>query len=185
MGTDKALVEVAGAPMVQWVAATLERAGLEVVTSGGPHRVPGYENIADAPGLRGPLAGLAGALENSNASAVLLVAVDQPLLRLATLEQLLAISTHDAVVPLDAGHPQVTCALYRTSCLPELRRIEGTIPNVSIRDLLARVDVRYVEPAEWTKWGENGRSWRSIDTPADLAAIEVDLVADRSREPGE
>jgi molybdopterin-guanine dinucleotide biosynthesis protein A len=114
-----------------------------------------------------------------------LAAVDQPLIRLTTLQHLLASPTHDAVVPLAAGHPQVTCALYRASCLPELRRIEDTIPNVSIRDLLARVNVRYIEPAEWTEWGEDGRSWRSIDTPADLAAIEADLVADRSREPGD
>lgn len=185
MGTDKALVELAGAPMVQWVAATLERAGLDVVTVGGPHRVPGYDNIADAPGWGGPLAGLAGVLENSDGSAVVLAAVDQPLLRQTTLERLLAVDGHDAVVPRDGGHPQVTCALYRPSCLPILRRIEGTIPNVSIRDLLARASVRYIEPAEWANWGEDGRSWRSIDTPADLAAIESDLVAGRSREPGE
>ena len=185
MGTDKALVKVAGVPMVQWVAATLEQAGLDVVTVGGPHRVPGYDNLADAPGLGGPLAGLAGALEKSAGSSVVLVAVDQPLLRPRTLERLLAMPGHDAVVPMDAGHPQVTCALYRPSCLPVLQSIEGTIPNVSIRDLLARAAVRYIEPAEWTDWGEDGRSWRSIDTPADLAAIESDLVADKSRDSGE
>ncbi len=185
MGTDKALVEVAGVPMVQWVAATLERTGLDVVTVGGPHRVPGYENIADAPGLGGPLAGLAGVLEKSADAAVVLVAVDQPMLRQATLERLLAVGGHDAVVPMDAGHPQVTCALYRPSCLPVIRQIETTIPNVSIRDLLAIAAVRYIEPAEWVDWGEDGRSWRSIDTPTDLAAIESDLVADKSRESGE
>lgn len=184
MGTDKALVEVAGVPMVRWVAATLEQAGLEVVTVGGPRRIPGYENFADRPGLGGPLAGLAAALENSNDSAVMLVAVDQPLLRAATLERLLAIDGHDAVVPIDGGHPQVTCSLYRPSCLAELGHIEGAIPNVSIRHLLARADVRYIEPAEWTEWGENGRSWRSIDTPADLATIEAELVAKQTREPG-
>lgn len=184
MGTDKALIEVAGLPMVQWVAATLEQAGLDVVTVGGPHRVAGYENIADRPGLEGPLAGLAGALDHCAGSAVLLVAVDQPRIRAETVERLLAIPTHDAVVPLDAGHPQVTCALYRASCLPHLRRIEGTVPNLSIRHLLAGAAVRCVEPAEWTQWGEDGRSWRSIDTPADLAAIEAELVADKSREHG-
>jgi len=183
MGTDKALIELAGVPMVQWVAATLEQAGLDVVTVGGPRRVPGYENYADRPGLGGPLAGLAGALENSNDSAVMLVAVDQPLLRAATLERLLAIEGHDAIVPIDAGHPQVTCSLYRPSCLAELGRIAGTIPNVSIRHLLAGADVRYIEPVEWTEWGENGRSWRSIDTPSDLAAIEAELVANQSRDP--
>jgi molybdopterin-guanine dinucleotide biosynthesis protein A len=179
MGTDKALVEVAGVPMVQWVAATLERIGLDVVTVGGPHRVPGHENVPDAPGLGGPLAGLAGVLAKSDGAAVVLVAVDQPLVRQTTLERLLAVDDHDAVVPMDAGHPQVTCALYRPSCLPLLRQIENSIPNVSIRDLLARAAVRYIEPAEWVDWGEDGRSWRSIDTPDDLAAIESDLVAEQ------
>jgi molybdopterin-guanine dinucleotide biosynthesis protein A len=185
MGTDKAMVEVAGMPMVQWVAASLKQAGLAVVTVGGPHRVPGYENVADRSGMDGPLAGLAGALEHAGGSAVLLVAVDQPLLRPATLERLLSVTTHDAVVPMAAGHAQVTCALYRASCLPELQRVADTVAKVSIRDLLACVDVRYIESAEWTAWGEDGRSWRSVDTPADLVAIEADLIADKSREPGE
>ena len=129
------------------------------------------------------LAGLAGALEHSVSRPVLMVAIDQPLLRATTLERLLAIPTHDVVVPWAAGHPQVTCALYRTTCLPELRRIASVNPDASIRDLLARVNVRYVESSEWTEWGEDGRSWRSVDTPTDLAAIEADLVADRSQIP--
>lgn len=183
MGTDKALVEVAGIPMVRWVAATLEDAGLGVVTVGGPHRILGYRNHADPAGLHGPMAGLAAALEHSNGRAVVLVAVDQPLLSRTTLEHLLTISNHDAVVPMAEGHPQVTCSLYRASCLSVLRRLAQTVPNASIRDLLSCIDVRYIEPAEWMEWGEDGRSWRSIDTPADLAAIEAALGADNSHNP--
>lgn len=183
MGTDKALVEVAGVPMVRWVAATLEDADLRVVTVGGPHRVPGYQNYADPPGLHGPLAGLAAALEHSAGRDVVLAAVDQPLLKVTTLEHLLAISGNDAVVPVAEGNPQVTCSLYRASCLPELRNVAKAIANASLRDLLSWVDVRYIEPGEWMEWGEDGRSWRSIDTPADLAAVEAALVADRSRDP--
>ncbi len=179
MGADKALVEVAGIPMVGWVAAALERAGLDVVTVGGPDRVPGYENIADPVNIRGPLAGLAAALEHGGNRPIVMVAVDQPLLRVETVEHLLAIPTHDAVVPRAAGHLQVTCALYRATCLPALRRVAAVNPDASIRDLFSYVNVRYIERDEWMEWGEDGRSWRSVDTPADVTAIEAQTLAAR------
>jgi len=175
MGTDKVNVTVAGVPMVGHVAAALEAAGLEVVTMGGPDRVPGYTNIPDPPGMHGPLAGLAGALDHAGGGPVIVVAVDQPLVRPATIEHLAAIQRNDAIIPLHNGYPQVTCALYRATCLPAIRRIASVNPAASIRDLIEFINVRYLEPEEWAEWGEDGRSWLSIDTPEDLAAIEADL----------
>ena len=174
MGSDKAQIKVAGVPMVRRVAAVLEEIGLDVVTAGGPDRIDGYPNFPDPAEMRGPLAGLAAALENSAGRPVVLVAVDQPFVQGATIKQLLTIQTHDAVVPMDDGFPQVTCALYRTTCLPSIRQLATINPEASIRDLLDNVNVRRIETPEWRGWGEDGRSWSSIDTPQDLEAIQVD-----------
>lgn len=171
MGEDKALVEVAGTPMGLWVAQALEAAGLEVATFGGHRRVGDYESIPDPPGLHGPLAGLMAALDYSEHRPVFIAAVDQPLLQPSTVQALLASWTHDAVIPLDNDTPQVTCAVYRATCLPTIRRITSVSSVASVRDLLEYINVRYIEPDEWSEWGEDGRSWRSVDTPEDLAAV--------------
>ena len=175
MGRDKAGVELAGKPLASWVAAALTAAGLEVITAGGPDRVPGYPNVADAPGVIGPLAGLVAALGYAAGRPVFLVATDQPLLRPATVRRIVAArGPHDAAVPLAAGHPQVTCAVYGPGCL---RAIAGIAkPPATIRDLLTAVTVRYLPPADWEEWGEDGRSWRSLDSAADLAATEAELA---------
>lgn len=173
MGTDKAQIEVNGLAMANWVGRALEAAGLEVVTVGAPDRVAGYDNIPDPAGAHGPLAGLLGALRNSSHRPVFIAAVDQPLLRPATVKELVSIRTHDAVVPVEAGFPQVTCAVFRPTCLPAIRRVVAVNPEGSIRDLLEYVAVRWVEEDEWSAWDETGDSWRSVNTPEDLAAIRA------------
>jgi molybdopterin-guanine dinucleotide biosynthesis protein A len=173
MGTDKAQIEVDGLAMAQWVGRALAAAGLEVVTVGAPDRVAGYPNISDPEGVNGPLAGLLGALGSASHRPVFIAAVDQPLLRAETVRRLVAIRTHDAVVPVAAGFPQVTCALFRPTCLPAIRRLIAVNPDGSIRDLLDYVAVRWVEEDEWSTWEETGDSWRSVNTPEDLAAIRA------------
>mgnify|MGYP001825557464 CR=1 FL=1 len=178
MGTDKAQVEVDGLAMAHWVGRALEAAKLEVVTVGAPDRVAGYPNILDPPGVNGPLAGLLGALDSSSHRPAFLAAVDQPMLRAATVQELVSIRTHDAVVPVDRGFPQVTCALFRPTCLPAIRQVIAVNPDGSIRDLLDYVAVRWVDQDEWSAWGETGDSWRSVNTPEDLAAIRARFEGD-------
>ncbi len=178
MGSDKVNVELAGKRMVDWVGQALVASGLEVITVGGPDRVAAFANFPDPPDMLGPLAGLTAALQAAGSRPVVLVAVDPPLVRVATIEQLAAVQTHDAVVPIHDDYPQVTCALYRATCLPSIRRISAVNPEASIRDLLQYVNVRRIEAAEWAEWGEDGRSWRSIDTPQDLHEAEADDSVD-------
>ena len=159
--------------MANWVGRALEAAGLEVVTVGAPDRVAGYPNLADPEGVQGPLAGLLAALENSSHRPVFIAAVDQPLLQAATVRKLVSIHTHDAVVPVHDGFPQVTCAVFRPTCLPAIRQVIAVNPDGSIRDLLDYLAVRWVQEEEWSDWGETGDSWRSVNTPADLAAIRA------------
>ena len=102
---------------------------------------------------------------------MLLVAVDQPLLRVATLRGILA-TEGDAVVPHADGHPQVTCALYRATCLDSFERAMAAGER-KLRRLLDQVATTYVDEAAWTEWGEDGGSWLSIDTPQALQAAEA------------
>lgn len=171
MGDDKALVLFRGRPMIAHVADALREAGLPMIVSGRDDSIGGLESIADLPDVGGgPAAGLISAFEHLDGGDVFAVAVDQPLVRPATVRHLIDLPG-DAVVPIADGHPQVTCALYRGSCRDALRTLirEG---DANLRMLLGAVAINYVRRAEWSRWGEDGSSWTSLDTPEALQAAE-------------
>ena len=170
MGADKAMVAVGGRPMVAWVADALEPVAGEVVLVGREGPAVGVPAIPDLrPGTRGPLAGLAAALRHAAGRPVLLVAVDQPLVRRETLERLVALLDGEPVVPIDGGIRQTTCAVYPPSLATAA--VEEDADGGSIQSLLGRVPHRGVVRSEWVGWGEDGRSWHSVDTPAEAADV--------------
>ncbi len=173
MGRDKALVKVAGRPMVEWVAEAMRPVTSKLVVLGRSGTLAGIESVPDDhPARRGPLAGLATALRIADGQPVLVVAVDQPWVRTATLRSLLeqAGPLH-AVVPM-AGHArQVTCAVYPSSWA-ERAAAEETAGG-SIQSLLDEMLLLPIDAAEWQTWGEDGRSWFSVDSEA---AIEEGLA---------
>lgn len=137
----------------------------------GPDR-PGWECWPDAFHAQGPLAGIATALARTTSDRVLLVAVDQPFLRTETLRSLAATESELPVVPVDSeGTRQVTCAVYPVS-IAEAAADEASAGG-SIQTLLDRVSFEPVSPKLWQQWGEDGRSWFSID---DEEALEAGLA---------
>ena len=169
MGRDKAAVEFRGAPMISHVAEALAAAQLDVLVVGRDSAE--FNSTPDLPQLgSGPAVGLLTALLHTNAD-ILLVAVDQPLLRPETARALLAIDG-DAVVPVAEGHPQVTCAVYRRPLLEPMRRaLDGG--QRKLRRMLDLVDTTYVAQPVWSAWGEDGRSWLSLDTPQAVRDAEA------------
>lgn len=170
MGTDKALVPVGGIPMIERVAAALGDVANEVVIVGRHDPLAGIPAVPDElPGPRGPLRGLVAALRHAADRPVLLVAVDHPLVRPATLRGLLGLFDQDAVVPVEGGVRQVTCAAYPAPWAEEADLEDRA--GGSIQSLLQRLPHREVRPEEWADWGEDGRSWHSVDTPGEAAAV--------------
>jgi molybdopterin-guanine dinucleotide biosynthesis protein A len=163
MRTDKALVEIAGRSMVEWVVGALSAVCDSVIVAGREGHLAGYRCLPDAwPGVHGPLAGLATALELDE--QLIVVGVDQPFVRVDTLRRLAA--EPGTAVPFDEQR-QVTCATYAPSCRVEAGREADD--GGSIQSLLDRLPHRTVEEPEWRSWGEDGRSWFSVDSPEDLA----------------
>jgi molybdopterin-guanine dinucleotide biosynthesis protein A len=162
MGRDKAEVEVAGRSMMSWVVAALEAVCDRVLIAGREDGWEGRAGLIDPPGGHGPLAGLAAALEIGE--PLLLVAVDQPWVRSATLRQLAETGT--TAVPIDGDTRQVTCARYDPDLLPIARSELKT--GGSLQTLLDRVTPLEITEGVWRQWGEDGRSWFSVDQPADI-----------------
>ncbi|MBI5157584.1 MAG: molybdenum cofactor guanylyltransferase [Acidimicrobiia bacterium] len=161
MGSDKTALVIEGMTMLDHVLAAA--AGFAVLVVGKEH--PGAPSIPDrSTERRGPLAGLVAALE-ATAAPVLLLGADQPWVRPATLRALSELEAALPVAPTDAGVRQVLCAVYPPSILPQARRLlEAGRGLQSVLDL----GCRDIAPTQWRAWGEDGRSWFSVDTPDGL-----------------
>ena len=171
MGRDKAQVPVLGRTMLERVAGALGEVADAVIMAGRTD-LEGWEGVPD-PGERraGPLGGLVAALARGGelgATAVVLVAVDQPFVRARTLRHLLEAFDGAAVVPVADGVRQVTCAVYPVAWLDDAR-VELAAGG-SIQSLLDRQAHVAVPPRRWTEWGEDGASWFSTDDEATLVA---------------
>ena len=170
MGRDKALVEVAGSSMIEWVAQALGAVCSGLVVAGRPDGVGPLPGIGDPVSeRRGPLSGLASSLEYAEQGDVLVVAVDQPWVRPTTLQGLAEMASVLPVIPLDRdGVRQTTCARYPTSMLSVA--LDELYSGGSIQSAIDRTAFTPVTPETWEPWGEDGRSWFSVDTDEALAA---------------
>lgn len=170
MGQDKALVEVAHRPMLDWVADALAAVTARVVVSGEPRprwadRLPFIEDTGAA--RRGPLAGIATVTEQVGPDALLVVVgVDQPWVRPATLRAIVDGFTDLPVVPVPDGVRQTTCAAYPSNlALVATRELNA---GGSIQSMLDRTAFDPFTEADLESCGEDGRSWFSVNTPEDL-----------------
>ena len=160
MGQDKAEVVVADRPMISWSIGALEQVADRVIISGRTAGWNGHPGLADFEGLAGPLAGLAASLQLGE--PVVLVAVDQPWVRTETLAKLASIG--ETVVPVHGEVRQVTCAVYYPDILDSVSQA-GSLQG--LMDLAQPLEI--TEPV-WRSWGEDGRSWFSVDRPEDVPA---------------
>ena len=122
MGEDKALVELAGRPLVAHALDLLRAAGLEARIAGARSELNRFAPVvADEEGDRGPLGGVVSALAQTAGEWAAFVSVDMPLMA----PELVAYLAEDA---------------RRTGCAVTLAACNGfaqTFPAVIRRDVLA------------------------------------------------
>lgn len=165
MGSDKATTLVAGRSMAVQARDRIGATGFEAFVLGPDDAGTGLPSVPDLRGSpAGPLGGLLSLMAAHPHRDVLLVATDQPFVQPTTLMQLAMQPAATAVVPFDDGHPQVTMARWG----PDVPALVAAHDIVRLRDV---IDVGYsigIEPPTWRTWGEDGRSFRSLDRPEDI-----------------
>ena len=172
MGRDKALLELAGQPLV---VRTLERVRplvAEFALVGAPERYAhlGLPTVADCQANRGPLAGIVTALGISRHDWNLVVACDLPYLEARFLEFLLeqaaASPEADAIIPQTRDNWQPLCAAYHRRCLPVFERVLAEA-NPKIARAFSRVCVRAITALELERFAFSERMFKNMNTPED------------------
>lgn len=171
MGSDKAGLVLDGQTLLQRVIATMRLLfPLLIVSARQPRPDIDLPQVCDAPAgeAAGPLAGLVASLESVTTPWSFVVACDMPFLKPQIVE-LLALSrtTHQAVVPVVAGHPQALAAFYAGSCLEQMRASLLT-QDRSLRGVLRKLDVCYVDQAGLLAADPELDSFFDLDTPQDV-----------------
>jgi molybdopterin-guanine dinucleotide biosynthesis protein A len=123
MGTDKALVQLRGEPLIIHALRVLREAGLESMIAGARSELSAYSPVVKDDG-RGPLGGICAALASTRAEYALFLPVDMPLMPAALLSFLLGHArTTDAGIALASvsGFVQTFPAVVHREALPGLQ----------------------------------------------------------------
>jgi molybdopterin-guanine dinucleotide biosynthesis protein A len=167
LGTDKALVEIAGRPMASIAhRALIDGGASHVVAIGGDGRALidlGLEFRPDSAPGEGPLGGILDALGGGDDELVVILACDQPNVTAALVRHVVeAIEANDdAAVPVIDGMPQPLAAVYARRARVALQAAFEAGER-SPRRALGRLRWRAITDIE-PSWVED------VDEPRDLA----------------
>lgn len=166
MGRDKARLPIGAGLLLEEIAAKVAHAASRVTLVGPPERygdLP-FECLADLRPHLGPLAGLETALAAGYGELNLITGCDMPDLAPEWLEEMIFTASRSnalCVVTKDAAgkiHP--LCAVYRSECLPLVRR---ALDRAQLRLLELLKELRAVEM-------QTAAVIANLNTPQQLAA---------------
>ncbi|MGI8462559.1 MAG: molybdenum cofactor guanylyltransferase [Solirubrobacterales bacterium] len=168
IGEPKALVGLAGRPMIAHVVAAVAEAGLEPIVIAKPDSpVPPLDALVlDEPAEpRHPLLGIAVALRYSAGRPVIVVGCEMPLVPPALLAGLARLEDSIAVVEID-GELQPLLARYTSAVEPVLK--EGLAERRPLREVVAGLLPRVIAGDELAAYGDPNRIGFSVNSPSDL-----------------
>jgi molybdopterin-guanine dinucleotide biosynthesis protein A len=180
MGSDKALLELAGKPLIANAVALARSVTNCVAVVGDPETFSAFGTVIPDmfPG-RGPLAGIHAALAFTTADWNLMLAVDLPLLQPLFLKFMLAEAQScgaTVTVPLANGHYQTLCAVYHKRFAEAAERALKAGRN-KIDALFSDLPLRVVSEEEIVTKGFELGMFRNVNTPADWERAKADLAS--------
>ena len=181
MGTNKALLELGGVPLIVRTARLVESAAIEPTIVGSPEvytRLRLHAIRDDWPGA-GPLGGIATALRASEWSWNLIVACDLPYLTKPWLEHLIhraKLSRADVVLPLNDAGAEPLCAMYNKSSESAIwLALDRGVRKVT--DGLAGLHAEHIEPREWKAFDSEGLLFKNMNSAADYEEAKARIGA--------
>lgn len=170
MGHDKALLQVRGRRLVDDVAARMEQVAGRVLVASGGRPLGRDDEVPDAPGCAGPLAGIVSALGDTRAPLLAVVPVDAPHTTpelVARLARLCERSGRPAAVVSADGYLQALHVVVATAALPAIRA-RAAAGERSPRRLWGWLDALRVDVDGWVDLDPTGRMAMDWDRPDDV-----------------
>ena len=167
----KALVTLGGETLLVRARRTLSEVCDEVVVCAPVSvsirlGIPGI--VADAEGGAGPLAGIVAGLASRPHDRAVVLGVDFPRMRAATLNALLdRLGDHDAAIAEPGGSPQPLAAAYGGRAAAKLAA-EWERGERSILAAAKRMDTEWVDDAELESIDGGRDAFFNVNTPDDL-----------------
>ena len=172
MGEPKAVVELAGRPLVARVVSTVGSAGLEPIVVAKPDtpQPPLDCRVLSEPSEpRHPLTGLLTALRASAGRGVIAIACDMPLVPAKFLRWLAEIEAPVAVCEV-GGRLEPLLGRYAPEASAALAA--ALADGAAMREAVAALDPHVVSEREIARFGDPARIVFNVNSPEDLAAAE-------------
>ncbi len=190
MGQDKALLRLTpgGPTLIERVIAAARPLGPILLVTNTPDRYAwlGLPMVPDPQPGQGPLGGLAGGLAAAPAPYNLVLACDLPDLQPAVLAVLAAVPrTYDVLVPrwtAADGTRQIEPlhAVYSRACLPAIQAALAA-GHRAVHSFYPAVRVQYLADSALPQVDPHCRSFRNLNTPADLLPPADELIREGPR----
>ena len=172
MGRDKALLVLAGTPMIVRMAKLVASVIGTAPTVIGASKAYAHLRLSvaedDWPGA-GPLGGIATALRVSKFDWNLVLACDLPYLTAPWLAYVLSRarkSQAEAVLPKNLSGAEPLCSMYHKRCEPTLRcALQSGTRKVT--EGLSNLRLETIEPGEWQRFDSDGLLFKNMNSPAD------------------
>lgn len=181
MGSDKALLEIAGKPMIEHILDQTAGLGEQIIITNNPQAYAYLKLplVGDRLPDKGALGGLYTAVEAASQPYAVVLACDMPFVNRPLLEFMLAqAADFEAVVPrlLSAETGKVEAepfrAVYAKTCLGPIQRAleAGKMRMISF---FPDIRLRWVEEAEIRPYDPELLSFRNCNTPQELEEVRA------------
>jgi molybdopterin-guanine dinucleotide biosynthesis protein A len=172
MGTDKALLEFHGKPLVQIILDRLQPLFTRIMLSvNSPETLEQFsiDRVVDRYPETGPMGGITSVLE-SGEERIFCIACDMPFLNRMLIEYLCSLQDCDAVVPVWKSRLEVMHSIYTKAVLAPFQRLLER-QQFRIAGAFPEVKVRYVQDEEIRRIDPEGASFRNLNTPEDYRKL--------------
>ncbi len=170
MGTNKAFIEIEGAPMIEHVLRALAACCAEVLIVTKDPAAYAHLRVrvvTDERSIQAPLVGLCSGLRDARTPWVFVAACDLPFLSSEAVRLLAELAAgHDAAAPYVEGRWHPLHAVYATAALDALERTLASGVKRMVTALEA-IRVRAVSAGELQRADPTMRTLQNINTAAD------------------
>ncbi len=174
MGSSKALLTLAGKPIIQRIIAVLQPLFREIIiVANDPARYGtfNYPVVGDIIPGKGPLSGLHAGLIASKDEKNFVVACDMPLLEAEIVRFMLSqVAGFDVVVPQIGPYLEPLHAVYAKNCLAAIEQAISAGER-KVTSFFPQVRVNYLEERLLARYGDLDRAFLNINTPEDWLEV--------------